>query len=186
MLAKARKHLQGPERGLLEPYQDPVSVALKLWCLAPRGLLDDVLLDVRMQFASGNLVVLVGVSITLHALHQEVAEHPVLSFLERLGCLVACCCGHNSKAIWHCLFLCTDGDGAGGNQHVWATSGTGVADVEKNCDGARVSGCYVGEKLFSENACFVEELRRAVIRKQVHLLSIVTRKTVTSEEKVNV
>ena len=40
-----------------------------------------------MQCTSSNLIVPISVSITLHALHQEVAEHPMLSFLLWLGCL---------------------------------------------------------------------------------------------------
>ena len=39
-------------------------------------------MDECMQLTSGNLIILVSVSVALHTLHQEIAEHTVLSFLK--------------------------------------------------------------------------------------------------------
>ena len=71
-----------------------------------------------MQLASGNLIVLVSVSIAFHALHKEVAEHPMLSFFNGLQSRAAAVMTVKPLALlvpW-LLWL------GGGNQHVRATA----------------------------------------------------------------
>ena len=68
-------------------------------------MLDDVLLHVGVKLASGDLPVIVGVGATFHSLHQEVGEHPVLGFLERLSDLVAPCRREDCKALKKSLYL---------------------------------------------------------------------------------
>ena len=78
---------------LLKPYQHPVGITLYLRQMGIAGMLDDVSQDIGNKLAVGDLAVLVGISITLHALHQKVAEHAVFGFLQGLCGMVAGCCG---------------------------------------------------------------------------------------------